>query len=296
MIEQIITSENIVLVSTFITLSGALAIGFFSPRIGWTLAFIAVMLGFFTKVLTSFGIIFLVLSGIVLYLDQRKNTKKSLRIFCFTLFCIFIAMSMVHVVPGINNFKILDKVVLSANSAPFSMYLNFEKPFLAFLVLSLSKILSVESSRDRHWAMAWLYGFSAILFAITVGLGSGFVQFQPKWVEVSWLWIANNLLLVCIVEELIFRRFLLGRLIEIGSVFTTYSRSFAIAVSSLLFGVAHFQGGFIFVVIATVLGVFYGITYLKAKTLMAPIATHFAINLVHFIFFTYPYAATKIAF
>ncbi|MCW1675442.1 hypothetical protein OLS36_09435, partial [Campylobacter jejuni] len=53
-------------------------------------------------------------------------------VFCIGLF--------LHFIPGINNIKVLDKVYASENSAPFTLYFNFDKPigvFILFLLLPM---------------------------------------------------------------------------------------------------------------------------------------------------------------
>ena len=69
----------------------------------------------------------------------------------------------------------------------------------------------------------------------------------------------------------------------------------SIFISALLFAVTlpgHRQGGLIFLAFVTLAGLFYGYVYHRTKRLEAAIFVHFLVNLTHFLFFSYPMAAT----
>jgi uncharacterized protein len=65
----------------------------------------------------------------------------------------------------------------------------------------------------------------------------------------------------------------------------------ALLVASALFGLAHFGGGWLYVIAATLAGLGYGWAYLRTKRIEASMFVHFALNATHFLFFTYPFAA-----
>jgi membrane protease YdiL (CAAX protease family) len=67
-----------------------------------------------------------------------------------------------------------------------------------------------------------------------------------------------------------------------------YSSFLAFITASVLFGVAHFMGGLRYVFLATLAGLGYGWVYQQTKRIEASILTHFSLNSVHFLFFTYP--------
>ena len=62
----------------------------------------------------------------------------------------------------------------------------------------------------------------------------------------------------------------------------------ALAVAAGLFGLAPAAGGPAYVALATVAGVGYGWIYQKTSRIEASMLTHFALNTVHFLGFTYP--------
>jgi membrane protease YdiL (CAAX protease family) len=61
-----------------------------------------------------------------------------------------------------------------------------------------------------------------------------------------------------------------------------------LAISSLLFGLDHYEGGLTYILLATIAGLFYGHTYWKTTKIETSISVHFSFNLTHFLFFSYP--------
>lgn len=66
-----------------------------------------------------------------------------------------------------------------------------------------------------------------------------------------------------------------------------YGNYLALVLASILFGLMH-MGGWIYVLLATSAGMFYGWIYQKTRSVEASIITHFLLNAMHFIGFTYP--------
>jgi membrane protease YdiL (CAAX protease family) len=100
------------------------------------------------------------------------------------------------------------------------------------------------------------------------------------------IWAINNLLLVTITEELLFRGYLqqgLARLLHR----LPYHQALAIGLASLAFGLAHMGAGWEWVLLAGMAGIGYGIAY-RFGGLTAAVITHFGLNLAHFGLFTYP--------
>jgi membrane protease YdiL (CAAX protease family) len=66
-----------------------------------------------------------------------------------------------------------------------------------------------------------------------------------------------------------------------------YGEHLALLIASLLFGLAHWGAGWEWVMLATLAGACYGLAY-RFGGLAAAMATHFGLNLLHFVLFTYP--------
>ncbi len=108
----------------------------------------------------------------------------------------------------------------------------------------------------------------------------------PKWPEGAWLWAINNLLIVCLTEEAVFRGYLQeGLKRRFGE--RRHGEALAIAGAATLFGLSHAAGGLGYVLLAGLAGVSYGVAY-RQGGLHAAITAHFCLNLVHYGLFTYP--------
>ena len=77
---------------------------------------------------------------------------------------------------------------------------------------------------------------------LPLALTTHYVRFDPKIPSGAFLWILNNLFFVTFAEEAFFRGFIQGGLSKLAAR-SNYSRWLPLIVSSLTFGLAHYQGG-----------------------------------------------------
>ena len=73
-----------------------------------------------------------------------------------------------------------------------------------------------------------------------------------------------------------------------------YGATIGLVLAAVLFGLMHYPGGTKYVLLSTVAGIGYGWTYLRTQRIEASILTHFLVNCIHFVFFTYPALATAL--
>lgn len=198
-----------------------------------------------------------------------------------------------HLLPGFNNPKLIDDLRLTAESAPMSLYLNFDKPLAGFWLLLCWPLLRLFGEGKRPLASSLGAGAIgaalAALLCLGVGLLLNIVAWAPKWPEFGALWALNNLLLVALTEEAMFRGYLQESLQRRWQAVRN-GEWYATGVAALAFGLVHLGGGWRFALAATLAGVVYGWAYRKGGLLGAVLA-HFGLNLIHFTAFTYPMLA-----
>ena len=195
-----------------------------------------------------------------------------------------------HVVPGFDNWKILDDFALSERSRPFSLYLNFDKPLVGLFILALgAPLLRRWSDWKAMLATAAPIALAGIACVYGLGYLFGYAAVDPTADPVFVVWALRNLFFTCVAEEAFFRGFL-QRYLELGLARFRSGRFASLAVVSLLFGLAHFAGGAGYVALSTLAGLVYGYVYQKTGRIEAAILTHFLLNAGHFLFFTYPAA------
>ncbi|QXO18694.1 CPBP family intramembrane glutamic endopeptidase [Vibrio ostreae] len=219
------------------------------------------------------------LGGAFLLPRFNRDVKKLAWVFLL-LWCTAL---LLHSVPGFNNILVLDKVHTGPDSLPFTLYLNLDKPLVFFaLWLAQSGLLGDHHQRIRPVTWLILPGLLALLpLAWAVG------AVQPEWSVPEWLWlfVLNNLLITCVVEEALFRGVIQQWLIKI------FGSAGGIVLAGALFGLAHMAGGAMLVLFAALAGTGYGLAYYFSHRLWIAIGFHFLFNLTHLVLFTYPAAA-----
>lgn len=202
------------------------------------------------------------------------------------LFVVLAIALLMHWLPGFHNWRVIDGVRTTPDAQPFTMYLNFDKPLVGFwLLLVLPWIRPRRSARASLPAgLAGMLLTAAVCLAAAAALGK--VHWAPKWPDFAWLFLANNLLLVTLTEEALFRGYLQGGL-ERWLAPRWYGNALALALASVLFGLAHAAGGWQWMVLGTIAGCGYGLAY-RHGGLQAAVLAHFGLNLLHFTLFTYP--------
>lgn len=200
------------------------------------------------------------------------------------LFVLLAFALALHMLPGFSGAKVIDKVRFSSEALPFSMYLNLDKPLIGFwLLLACPWVLALKNKRPLA-SLAW-----TLPLVIAVCLGGAWllamIAWAPKWPEQAWIWAMNNLLLVCLTEELLFRGYIQGGLQRLLK-----NQNLALLLAASLFGLAHLGGGWQWVLLAGLAGVGYGLAY-RHGGIFAAVLCHFGLNLAHIAGFSYPMLA-----
>ena len=192
-----------------------------------------------------------------------------------------------HWMPGFQNLKVIDAIKFSYDSRPYSMYLNFDKGAVGFLI---AYFVGYKAQSMRDWknttktALLCIAPCAALL--MSVALLIRFVRFDPKLPSQTGIWMFSNILFTAVPEEMFFRYYIQKNIFKI----VAPKRSWiAIVIASIIFGIfpSHLKAGVAFVALATIAGIFYGYAYLKSNRIEAAIITHSAVNATHFLLFSY---------
>ncbi len=267
---------------------------FIKPKFAWCGLVITLLSAFLLGAISVTGI---ALVGVLLAISYgaNKSEHRIIKVLLTTLVIIFCLALAAHLLPGFNNLLVLEQVSKSEQSRDFTMYLNIDKPMILFaLLLMYPDILKpvfkpeLKSELKPELNLIWpqLLGIIAIALIVIFGLANAWslIKIEPSLPSWWWLFVLNNLLLTCVMEELFFRGFIQQQLSK------HFKPIIGLAIASILFGIAHFGGGLAYVFIATLAGILYGFIYQATGKLSYAIAGHFLLNFLHLWLFTYPLA------
>jgi uncharacterized protein len=262
-------------------------------RTRWIAVLIAaVVLGYASGVLTGVAVVWIGLLAALCVAYRRSKhaphtwlTRTILAVSVLGIIALTVLLGM-HALPGFNNYRVAQGVVLTPGAAPYTLYLNFDKTGAGVLLLGIVYQGLLRSAKD--WRLASKRAAPLIVINIAVlillALPLGYLTFDPKWSALFWIWAPVNLLFTCVAEEAFFRGFIQR---EIANALPRFPW-LAVGVSALLFGLAHFAGGWMYVLLATVAGAGYAIIFHRTQRVEMSILAHFALNATHFLLFTYP--------
>ncbi|AOM40801.1 CPBP family intramembrane glutamic endopeptidase [Xenorhabdus hominickii] len=271
----------------------AVSLGLLNSRqkIAFFIVFLAIIAGISTNVITYPAIITLVVITLLgmahVYSKKYIYHKKYFVLKTVTELLLLISgiLLFIHYLPGFDNLKYLDKVQVGPLSAPFSMYFNFDKALLPFILLCCMPTLftrkPVIDAPPHGWAL--LIATIPALLGLATELGGLSVELHlPNWFPA---FVVANIFFVSLAEEALFRGYIQQKLSQWMNPF------FSLIITSLLFGAAHFAGGVLLMIFATLSGLIYGLAWMWSGRLWVAVAFHFSLNLMHLLFFTYPFKA-----
>lgn len=241
---------------------------------------------------------------------QRMGHRWAARSTLLVLSGLLLALAM-HKLPGFNNPLLLSAVHVSPDAIPFTLFANFDKGLAGAVLLlvlwplsqypqgnwqsphrgSLLPPLPPVTYGQLLWRGFWPLFFLTFLSSEWLGVTFGFLTWDPKFPPYTLMFLAVNLFLTCVAEELFFRgllqtslqRYLAARQLPLWP---------AALLIGILFGVAHLAGGWPYAIAVSVAGTGYGLMYLRSGRIEVAILGHFALNALHFLLFSYPMLAS----
>jgi uncharacterized protein len=222
------------------------------------------------------------------WLFGRAETAPALRVTAAVGIVLLATGLMTHRLPGFANPVAMAAGQITSDAAIYRLHLNYDKTLVGLFLLGWCHDRIARAAEWRRMAVGTApVAAGLIVTIIGLALAVGYVRFEPKFPRETWLWMWVNLCFTCVAEEALFRGFVQAQLARRWQRFRGGEWA-ALLVAAVLFGVAHVAGGFAYVGLATIAGIGYGWVYLRTRRIEASILTHFALNAVHFLGFTYP--------
>jgi membrane protease YdiL (CAAX protease family) len=270
----------------------AAVLGLWIHRAVWIGAFIAaIVAAYVTGALTGLaGLWLAILAALALGYRAARDAPRTPAMRAAQLaaglaFAIFALALGLLLLPGFVRTTLVAEAVLSPGAVPYSVGLGFPKVATGILILGLINPTQSRHGLGRTLKLAfpvWAATTGAVMmFALAIGS----VAFDPKWTSVFFAWAAANLFFVCLSEEAFFRGFVQAELAKLGG---RAWAAISIGASALLFGLAHYGGGWDHVTAGTIAGVGYALAFTRTQRIEAAMGVHFGVNAAHFLLFTYP--------
>lgn len=191
----------------------------------------------------------------------------------------YLALAIIQRVPAINDNINLSYILLYA-----SMYaIAYPLIFLMFKKIPADEGIEKKKMKFSHILIAFAICYAATYFSNLVGnfittIISVIKQSQVENVMTTitgqMSWWCNFIIIVIaapIMEELLFRKFLIDRM-------SRYGQGVAIVTSGLMFGLFH--GNLNQFAYAFVIGVFFGFIYVKTRNIIYTIIMHMITNFI----------------
>lgn len=185
-----------------------------------------------------------------------------------------------HLLPGFTPWLITEPQRISADAPPYQLRLAWDKLLVGCTLLAWWLGLPPRPA-PRPGLMLPI--FIVTLLAVPgLALLLGVVAWQPKWPDMLGAWLAVNLAVAILAEELLFRGLLQTRLVGWLGMWP------GILLTALLFGAVHIPFSPTFALVAAVAGLGYGLAMQVSGRLSVAMALHGLVNLVHFTLLSYP--------
>lgn len=270
-----------------------LAVWFHPIKVGrrfmppWVVFFIAsITSGTVSGYLTWQAICGLGIFGMTAYAAKKYDANRVARNLLLLLTGgMALALSM-HRFPGFSNPDLVT-MQLSPDALPFTHHANFDTTAAGLILLALfcNPVRGCAAWKEI-FRRAYPIAFTTLLCVFSFAVILQYLAIDFKVVPYTAIYLITNLLFTCVTEEAFFRGFMQEQLTRAMS--WRFGAYVAALVSAVLFGLAHARGGPVLILLATIAGMGYAYAYLSIRRVEASIFTHFALNAVHFVAFTYP--------
>lgn len=190
-----------------------------------------------------------------------------------------------HVLPGFSPTPLWPARQLSPEAMPYALRLSWDKALVGLTLLAWW-LARTDSSAPRSASATLLVCAVTLLGMPTLALALDLVAWQPKWPDGLLLWLAVNLGVAVLAEELLFRGLLQPLLIRWMGTWP------GLLLTATLFGAAHLPFSPLFALVAAVAGLGYGLALQYSGRISVAIALHGAVNLSHLLLLSYPLKLT----
>lgn len=255
----------------------------------WVILFSAALIsGVINQYLEWSAIAWIALFGLLAFATQYTEQYRLVRALHLIVVGAMALLLGLGQFSGFHNPDIVTNIRFTDEGLPFTQQLRIDGISAGIILLAVF-CNPVHSWKD-WWSILRKSTptiFAAVIVIFGCGLALNYVSVDVKFIPYTLVFLITNLLFTCVIEESFFRGLLQENFSKLLANWR-HGAYIALILTALIFGLVHYKGGLLFVGLATLAGLFYGYAKYRVKHIEAAILTHFSINTVHVIAFTYP--------
>jgi membrane protease YdiL (CAAX protease family) len=225
----------------------------------------------------------------VAVVKRYSKDNYFIQISSFLLLLILGSFLIGHKIIGFSNYSIIDTII-SNGAGPYKLWINKDS-----LIVGISLIIVFykrQSFKSKDFVKMLLGTGCGIILLAGLGLFTGAIKIEVKYVAFFKVWLVFNIA-YALVEEAFFRLFLLESIIRLYK--GRYNVIIATGIIAIMFGLKHYiYGNFNYALLSAIASVLYSYVYMICgRRLECSVFCHVMTNVVHMIFFTYPFLSNS---
>lgn len=261
-----------------------------SPWIWGSFLLLAFALGYMAKLISPIALA--PIGSLLILHTLLKGDIRGLARFILVSLAVAISIGLaLRFFKGFDTIPILEKVQISKNAYPYSLYLGFSKPFMGLFVLAVGFPL-IGNLRDfgKMLKTAIPLILCGIILIAIASLYLGQIKWDPKWPQIFWFFAIENLIFVSIVEEAFWRGFVQKELFRWFGEKGIWANAACVVIAAFFFAALHYiwVPNLPFLTLIFLAGIVYGSIFQITRSLEASILCHWLFNITHILLFTYP--------
>ena len=263
--------------------------------------------GLYQHVLEPIGVLAIIAAWLLAWLTQTGAPHSGRRRVCTLALVLSLVALGSHWLPGFADTVVVPQTRVSPGGGEFHITMHFDVGVATLVMLVtfaprlggrlLTPVSSPPPSQRTTALPEWfqLTAFSAAISCAVVGIAwtFGYVHPNPKLPVISGIYFIRTLIWTAILESCFFQSVLQDSLARLKMFHA--SNAAPLIIVAIIFGWLHDRHFGMYFWLASLAGTGYGFSYLRWRTIEAPVIVHTCLDCVHFFFFSYPFLKPTIS-
>lgn len=257
-------------------------------RITYVSSALAILSAYLSKSINSEATLVIAVYFMACFLFFKIEVSNWAKLILWLIIFCLATFMMQGIFLGFKDWKILINETVSADAASYTLNLDIAAAFtgLGLLLFGFKNIKKKKIFIDALTKSAPTMILCLVVIMISA-LTVGIVKFEPKIPNFLLTWMLINLFVYSVSQEMVFRYFLLGSLLDILEGYR-FAGLFSMIISSAIYLTYLMPMTLGYSVAAFIASMFFSYVFVKTRKIEMSIILHFMLNLMHILLFTYP--------